>query len=33
MILVGFVFVVVENYLDHKAIMCHTKGTLDKFAQ
>ena len=32
-ILIGFAFIVVENYLDWKAITCHGKTKLDPFAQ
>ena len=32
-ILIGFAFIVIENYLDWKAITCHGKSKLDPFAQ
>ena len=33
LILIGFVFTVIENYIDSKTIPCHSSGQLPKYAQ
>ena len=33
LILIGFVFTVIENYIDSKTITCHSSGQLPKYAQ
>ena len=32
-ILIGFVFTFIENYLDHKSIICHNTKEFSKYAQ